>query len=225
MVIQLQNSGGLKLKPESLNLPIAGGAVDPIDGVGDRAGKRRLQAKRGKGKAKVTITALNLGANGGPGSISAKVGKSNVVSIFATLTGGSVARYGWGATISNIKATIAGKGAQALNRRFLPHDRQRSARSPRAAGSRPASRWGRSSRSRPIPRSVEVVPGRARSTLHTSAAGPLRHQASPALHRPLPSGTPPASRRSHPRPAGRSRRLPPSRSPEARRRPTSARAR
>lgn len=130
VVIQLQGSRGLKLRPGSLTLPITGGAVDPVDGSGTVQVSGRLKAKRGKRTAKVTITALNLGANGGAGTVSAKVGKRKVPA-FGALVGGSVARDGWGAKITNISATIAGKGAQALNRAFAPARRRAS---PRAAG-------------------------------------------------------------------------------------------
>src|SRR4051794_21119412 len=59
VVIKLQGSRGLKLSPSSLSLPITGGAVDPIDGSGTVQVSGGFKAKRGKGKAKVTITALN----------------------------------------------------------------------------------------------------------------------------------------------------------------------
>src|SRR3954469_19393507 len=127
VVLQLQNSRGLKLKPASLSLPITGGAVDPVDGSGTVQASGGFKAERGKGKAKVKVTTLTLGANGGLGSISARVGKRNV-GAFATLSGGTVARNGFGATISNIRATIAGKGALALNRAFSP----KGARAPRS---------------------------------------------------------------------------------------------
>src|SRR4051794_13849671 len=117
VVFQLQNSRGMKLKPKSLTLPITGGAVDPVDGSGTVQVNGSFNAKRGKGKAKVKITTLVLGANGGPGSITAKVGK-DFVSNFGALSGGTAARNGWGATISNVRAIIGGKGARALNAAF-----------------------------------------------------------------------------------------------------------
>src|SRR3954452_23711702 len=115
VVFQLQGSRGLKLKPSSLTLPITGGAVDPIDGSGTVQVSGGFRAKRGKGKTKVTITALTFGANGGQGSIAARVGNKKI-GAFGALTGGTVARAGWGATISNVRASIARKGAQALTR-------------------------------------------------------------------------------------------------------------
>ena len=167
VVIQLQGSRGLKLKPGSLSLPITGGAVDPIDGSGTVQVSGSLKAKRGKGKVKVTITALNLGANGGPGTVSAKIGKKKVPA-FGSLTGGSVARGGWGAKISNIKATIAGKGAQALNRAFSP--RKRAGKS--SGGREKAGQsLGTVVSVTTDPLSVEVVPGTGTMTLHTNLLG------------------------------------------------------
>src|SRR5690349_12358800 len=110
--LQLQSSRGMKLKPRALTLPITAGEVDPVNGSGTVVLSGSFKAKRGKGKTKVKITALTLGAGGGPGIVSAKVGKS-FVRRFATLRAGTVARSGWGATISNIRATIASRGAQA----------------------------------------------------------------------------------------------------------------
>ena len=77
--MQLQNARGLKLKPRSLTLPITGGAIDPVDGSGTAQVTVAFKAKRGKGKTKVKITTLTLGANGGRGSIVAKVGKDFVI--------------------------------------------------------------------------------------------------------------------------------------------------
>jgi hypothetical protein len=168
VVIQLQGSRGLKLSPTSLNLPIGGGAVDPIDGSGTVRVSGSFKAKRGKGKTNVTITALNFGANGGQGSISAKVGKKGV-SAFGTLVGGSVSRDGWGAKIDNVSASIAGKGAQALNQAF----------SPRKGKGAKKSAGGRVKAGQPlgtvvsvttVPLAVEVVPG-GTMTLHTDLLG------------------------------------------------------
>ncbi len=167
VAIQLHGSRGLKLKPGSLTIAITGGAVDPVDGSGTVRVSGSVKARRGKGKAKVTITALNLGANGAPGTISAKVGKTKVPA-FGSLRGGSVARDGWGAKISNITATIAGKGAQALNRAFSPR---------KGAGK---SSGGRVKAGQPLgtvvsvttdPLSVEVVPGSGTLTVATNLGG------------------------------------------------------
>src|SRR3954454_21716127 len=71
VVLQLQNSRGLKLKPKNLTLPINGGAVDPVDGSGTAQVGGGFNVKRGKGKAKVKIATLNLVPGGG--SITAQV--------------------------------------------------------------------------------------------------------------------------------------------------------
>ena len=189
VVIQLQNARGLKLKPKSLNLPIASGSVDPISGAGTVQVNGAFRAKRGKGKAKVKITRLSLGANGGTGSIAAKVGKSNV-GAFATLSGGTVARNGFGATISNITAKIAGKGAQALNRAFSPT---------KGKGAK-KSAGGRVKAGQPLgtivsittdPLAVEVVPGTGTLTLHTDLGGAFASKLPQHCIEPLSGGVAP----------------------------------
>jgi hypothetical protein len=169
VVIKLQNARGLKLKPKSLTMPITGGAVDPISGAGTVQVNGGIRAKRGKSKTKVKITRLTLGANGGAGSVSAKVGKRNVGS-FATLAGGTVARSGFGATISNIRATIARKGAQALNRAFSPNEGKGANKSARG-GVKAGQPLGTIVSITTEPRSVEVVPGTGTLTLETALMG------------------------------------------------------
>ena len=167
VVIQLQGSRGLKLKPGSLSLPIAGGAVDPVDGFGTVQVTGGFQARRGKGKVKVKITSLNLGANGGQGTISAKIGKRKVAA-FGNLVGGTVTRDVWGAKIDNIEATIAGKGAQALNRAFSP---RKGAAKSSGGGVKAGQSLGTVVSITTDPLSVEVVPGTGTMTLHTNLLG------------------------------------------------------
>jgi hypothetical protein len=168
VVIQLQGSRGLKLKPGSLNVPITGGAVDPIDGSGTVKVSTAIKAKRGKGKAKVTLTALNLGANGAPGTVSAKVGKK-AVAAFGTLSGGSVVRDGWGAKITGVKASIAAKGAQALNRAFS--GKSRGAKKSAGGQVKAGQPLGTVVSITTDPLSVEVVPGSGSMTLNTNVSG------------------------------------------------------
>jgi hypothetical protein len=193
VVVQLQNARGLKLKPKSLTLPITSGAVDPISGAGTVQVNGGFRAKRGKGKTKVKLTRLTLGANGGPGSIAAKIGKRSVSS-FATLSGGTVARNGFGATISNITAKVAGKGAQALNRAF----------SPRKGKGAKKSGGGRVKAGQPlgtivslttVPLAVEVVPGTGTLTLKTELTGAFASKLPQHCISPLTgvSAIPPAS--------------------------------
>jgi hypothetical protein len=189
-VLQLQNSRGLKLTPKTLTLPVAGGAVDPVDGSGTVQVSGGFKAKRGKGKAKVKIITLTLGANGGRGSITAKVGK-DFVGNFGTLSGGTVARNGWGATISNIRATVAGKGAKALNKAFSPRKRKGAGKSAKG-GVKAGQPLGTIASITTEPRSVEVVPGSGELVLHTQAVppGPFVNKLTPHCIDPLPTGSP-----------------------------------
>jgi hypothetical protein len=191
VVIKLQNSRGMKLKPKSLNLPITGGAVDPVDGSGTVQVSGGFKAKRGKGKVAVKITTLNLGANGGRGSITAKVNK-DFVGNFATLSGGTVARSGWGATISNVRATIAGRGAKSLNRAFSARKGKGAKKSARG-GVKAGQALGTIVSITAEPRSVEVVPGTGELVLHTQAVppGPFVSKLSQHCIDPLPTGSPP----------------------------------
>jgi hypothetical protein len=169
VVIQLQGSRGLKLKPGTLNLPITGGAVDPIDGSGTVQVSGAVKARRGKAKTKLKITALTLGANGGRGSMSAKVGKKGVAS-FATLAGGTVSRVGFGAKIQNISITLAGKGAQALNRAFSPRKKGKASAAAKK-GLKAGQPLGKVVSVVTDPRAVGVVPGSGSMTLTTNITG------------------------------------------------------
>jgi hypothetical protein len=189
VVIQLQNSRGLKLKPKSLSLPITGGAVDPIDGSGTVQVNGGFKAKRGKGKTTVKITTLNLGANGGQGSITAKVNK-DFVSNFATLSGGTVARAGYGATISNIRATIAGRGAKSLTKALTPRKRKGAKKS--AGGKVKAGQpLGTIVSLTTEPRSVEIVPNTGTFTLHTDLNGAFASKLPEHCIEPLSGGVAP----------------------------------
>jgi hypothetical protein len=196
VVIQLQNSRGLKLKPKTISMPITGGAVDPVGGSGTVQVVGGFKAKRGKSKTQVKITTLTLGANGAQGSITAKVNKEFVAN-FGTLSGGAVARTGWGATISNIGATIAGPGAKALNRAFAPKKKHKPAK-------QSARRKGKVKGGQTLgtvvsivtdPRSVEVVPGTGTLTLKTALMGAFASKLPQHCISPLTgvSAIPPAS--------------------------------
>jgi hypothetical protein len=170
VAIQLQGSRGLKLKPNSLNLPITGGRVDPIDGSGTVQVSGGFQARRGKGKAKVTITTLNLAANGGQGSLSAKVGKKGVAS-FATLAGGTVTRDGFGAKIENVSIALGRKGAQALNRAFTPKKKKGKASAAAKKGVKAGQPLGKIVSIVTVPSAVAVVPGSGTMSLTTNVSG------------------------------------------------------
>jgi hypothetical protein len=191
VVMQLQSSHGLKLKPRSVTLTITGGAIDPVDGSGTAQVSGGFKARRakGKGKTKVKITTLTLGPNGGPGSIAAKVGK-DFVNNFGTLRGGTVTRDGWGARIENVSASFAGRGAKALNSAFSPRKRKGAKKS--ARGRVKAGRaLGRIVSMTTDPLAVEVVPGTGSLELHTSAMGPFVSKLPSHCIDPLPTGSPP----------------------------------
>jgi hypothetical protein len=191
VVMQLKSSHGLKLKPRSLTLTITGGAIDPIDGSGTAqvSGGFKARRSKGKGKTKVKITSLTLGANGGQGSIVAKVGK-DFVNNFGTLRGGTVTRDGWGAKIENVAVSIAGKGAKALNSAFSPRKRKGASKSARSRVKAGQS-LGRILTMTTVPLSVEVVPGTGEMALHTDAMGPFVSKLPSHCIDPLPTGSPP----------------------------------
>jgi hypothetical protein len=191
VVLQLQNSRGMKLKPKSLTMPITGGAVDPVDGSGTVQVKGGFKAKRGRAKLQVKITTLALGANGGQGSITVKVNK-DFVGNFATLAGGTVARSGWGATISNIRATISGRGAKALNKAFAAR-RGKGARKSAARGVKRGQPLGTVVSVTTDPRAVEVVPGSGELevTVDTGMSGTLFSKLASHCIDPLMNGVVP----------------------------------
>jgi hypothetical protein len=190
VVIQLQNSRGLKLKPKTITMPITGGAVDPVDGSGTVQVVGGFKAKRGKSKTAVKITTLTLGANGGQGSITAKVNK-DFVADFGTLSGGSVARTGWGATLSNVAATIAGRGAKALNRALVPKKKRKGAKKSAGRKVKGGQALGTVVSIVTDPRSVEVVPGSGTLTLHTNLSGAFASKLPDHCIEPLSGGVAP----------------------------------
>ncbi len=191
VVIKLKKSRGLKLKPKSITLPITGGAVDPVDGSGTVQVIGGFKAKRGRRKTQVKITTLTLGANGGQGSITAKVNKQFVAN-FGKLSGAAVARTGWGATISNVGATIAGRGAKALNQAFSPKKKRKGAKKSAPRKVKGGQALGTIVSIVTDPRSVEVVPGTGDLVLTTSiqSSGTLFSKLTPHCIDPLPTGSP-----------------------------------
>ena len=169
VTLRLQSSKKLKLKPASLNLAIAKGKVDPVTGAGTVDAAGTLRAKSGKAKAKVQIISLTFGASGGPGQISAKVGKKTV-EVFATLSGGTTTRQGFGANLSGISAKLGSKGAKALNKAFSKGKKKKGAASAAAKsgvvkGGLPLGTVSATT----IPKTLEVLPGGG-MTLHTNPA-------------------------------------------------------
>jgi hypothetical protein len=155
VVLQLRSSGGLKLKPGTLSLPITTGELDPLTGAGTVETVGALRAKRGKHKAKVKITSLDLGGTGGTGRINAKVGKRRVNG-FAKLSGGTITRDGWGARLGGVAARLGAKGARALTRALAPRS---GAKASAAAGGIKAGKPLGTVSVSGVPKTVEVLPG------------------------------------------------------------------
>jgi hypothetical protein len=155
VVLQPRSSGGLKLKPGTLSLRITTGELDPITGAGTVETVGALRAKRGKHKAKVKITSLDLGGTGGTGRINAKVGKRRVNG-FAKLSGGTVTRDGWGAKVGGVAARLGSKGARALTRVLTPGS---GAKASAAAGGVKAGKPLGTVSVTGVPKTVEVLPG------------------------------------------------------------------
>jgi hypothetical protein len=164
-VMQLRNSKGLKVKPKALTLPITSGSIDPVDGSGTAYVTGAFKARRGKSKAKVKLISLTLGANGGPGTIAAKVGK-NRVNNFGSLIGGTVARSatGFGTTISNITAKVTSSGLKAISGGGKGKGKK-------SATSAKTAPLGTITSLTTIPLAVHVIPGQGSVVLHTNAMG------------------------------------------------------
>jgi hypothetical protein len=169
VVLKFQKSHGLKLKPASPTFAITGGSVDPIDGSGPVQISGSVKARRGKGKTKIKFTTFTLGANGGPGTIVAKVGK-DFVNGFGTLSGGTVSRDGWGAKIQNVSLKLAAKGARAINR-ALAGKKGKGAGKSAGGGVKAGQPLGTIVSLTTIPESVAVVPDTGTVTLNTNALG------------------------------------------------------
>jgi hypothetical protein len=155
VALQLRSSGGLKLKPASLALPVNTGKLDPTTGAGSIQTNRGFTARSGGRKTKVKITLLVLGANGEPGKMDAKVGKRKVKG-FAMLSGGTLTRDGWGAKLDGVAANLGKKGAKALRQALSPGGAKKA--SVAAGGIKAGKPLGTVSVSS-VPQTVEVLPG------------------------------------------------------------------
>jgi hypothetical protein len=155
VLLQLRSSGGLKVKPKSLNLAVTGGELDPTTGAGTIETSGAFRAKRGGRKTKVKIASLVLGANGGAGKINARIGKRKA-SGFGKLSGGTLTRDGWGAKLEGVTARLSSKGAKALRRVLTPGSGRKASA---AAGGIKAGKPLGSVSVNAVPKTVEVLPG------------------------------------------------------------------
>jgi hypothetical protein len=169
VALQLKSSGGLKLKPATRTLPITTGELDPTTGAGTVETRGAIRARSRGRKAKVKITALVFGANGGAGKINARIGKRKVNG-FGKLSGGTLTRVGWGARVDGVTARLGSKGAKALRRALTPGSGAKA--SAAAGGIKAGKRLGTVSVSG-TPRTVAVLPG-GTLVLHADSAFGLK---------------------------------------------------
>ncbi len=107
-------SNGVKLKPKAFKIQTAGSSVDPITGAGTlRLGK--ITFKKGNKKVVYSNAKATLGANGGKGNIKGSTGK------LFSLSGGTVARNGFGATVSGVKVKLLKGAAKKINKKLGLH--------------------------------------------------------------------------------------------------------
>jgi hypothetical protein len=107
-------SNGVAMKPRAFS--VSQGSIDPITGTGTLTLKGRLRFKHGHKKVvykKVTVT---LGSNG--------FLKGGGIKLF-NLRGGSVARNGFGADVSGVKASFRKGAAKKINKRLGLHSLHR----------------------------------------------------------------------------------------------------
>jgi len=106
-------SNHVKLKPKAFSIKV-GSSVDPITGAGTlKLGK--ITFKKGNKKVVYGSAKATLGANGGKGNIKGSGGK-----VFS-LSGGTVVRNGFGATVSGVKVKLLKGAAKKINRKLELH--------------------------------------------------------------------------------------------------------
>jgi hypothetical protein len=118
-VKKLKKSGVkvLKLSPGSVKgstvaLPVSGGSLDPITGLGTVEHSGGIKFKAGKKSAPVNTLLLDTTT----GSLNAKVAGKSMK--FASVKGVTVARNGFGANVSISSLKLTGKAAKQLNRKL-----------------------------------------------------------------------------------------------------------
>jgi hypothetical protein len=106
-------SNHVKLKPKKFGIK-SGSSVDPITGAGTlKLGK--ITFKKGNKKVVYSNAKATLGANGGKGNIKGSSGK------LFSLSGGTVARNGFGATVSGVKVKLLKGAAKKINKKLDLH--------------------------------------------------------------------------------------------------------
>lgn len=118
-VKKLKKSGVklLKLSPASVKgstvaLPVSGGSLDPVTGLGTVEHSGGIKFKAGKKSAPVNTLLLDTTT----GSLNAKVAGKSMK--FASVKGFTVARNGFGANVSISSLKLTGKAAKQLNKKL-----------------------------------------------------------------------------------------------------------
>lgn len=118
-VKKLKNSGVklLKVSPASVKgstvkLPVSGGSLDPVSGLGTVEHSGGIKFKFGKKSAPVNTLVLDTTT----GSLNAKVAGKSMK--FASVKGFTVARNGFGANVSVSSLKLTGKAAKQLNKKL-----------------------------------------------------------------------------------------------------------
>jgi hypothetical protein len=116
---KLKNSGVkvLKLSPgkvkgRNVTLPVSGGSLDPITGLGTIEHSGGFKFKAGKKSASVNTLILDTTTS----SLTAKVAGKSMK--FASVKGAKVARNGFGANVSITSLKLTGKAAKQLNKKL-----------------------------------------------------------------------------------------------------------
>jgi hypothetical protein len=107
-------SNHVKLKPKVFTIKTAGSSLDPITGAGTlKLGK--ITFKKGHKKVVYSNAKATLGANGAKGNVKGSTGK------LFSLKGGTVARNGFGATVSGVKVKLLKGAAKKINKKLGLH--------------------------------------------------------------------------------------------------------
>ena len=190
--LELQNRGGLKLKPKSLTLSMRKGALDPTNGEGTFKVSGGFRAKQNGGKARVKFFSLALAPNGGTGSLGADVGKKELEN-FANVTGGTLTRDGWGARLEGATVRLTKKGAKTLRKRLNGSASKAGKAVATAAKLKKGQELGKLSVAG-VPKTVEVLPGSGNMTLVPSmAVGSLTTKLPGHCILPVPGMGPPTN--------------------------------
>ena len=100
------------VKGSTVTLPVSGGSLDPVTGLGSVEHSGGIKFKAGKKSAAVTTLLLDTTT----GSLNAKVAGKSMK--FASVKGFTVTRNGFGANVSISSLKLTGKAAKQLNKKL-----------------------------------------------------------------------------------------------------------